>query len=67
MAASPSAEVRLTPEQRRRLGAVYHLILSWKRGDNDQKLNLNEQGAQVTQPQDKPEVVAHPPDNRGLT
>ena len=66
MAASPSAEIQLTPEQRRRLGAVYQLILSWRREGNDQKANLNEQADQATVPQNKPEGIAHSPDNRGL-
>ena len=66
MAASPSAEIQLTSEQRRRLGAVYQLILSWRRDDNSQKANPNEQADQTTIPQNKHEGIAHSLDDRGL-
>ena len=66
MAPSPDAVIPLTPEQRRRLGAVYLLILNWSRDDNDQKMNLNRQPVQKSVPHDKPEIVIHSHDKRGL-
>ncbi len=47
MAAPLLEEYQLTPEQRRRLGAVYQLLLRWRRENNDQQASQTERPAQT--------------------
>jgi hypothetical protein len=42
MTESETQEVVLTPEQRRRLGQVYRLILSWKRESKNKTEKLSD-------------------------
>jgi|GEM_PF-6408103 len=67
MVVSHPEEIQLTPEQRRRLGAVYQLILTWRREKDNQTASQDNQSVHATTSPDKLETVACPPDLRGLT
>lgn len=58
MTVLPPEENRLTPDQRRRLGAVYQLILSWRRENYDQKASQAEQPPQTVAPANEPQTRA---------
>ncbi len=58
MTALPPEENQLTPDQRRRLGAVYQLILSWRRENNTQKTDQAGQHPQTVAPANEPPTRA---------
>lgn len=58
MAAPLLEEYHLTPEQRRRLGAVYQLILSWRQKNNDQKASQADRPPQTVVPANEPQTRA---------
>jgi hypothetical protein len=49
---------QLTPDQRRRLGAVYQLILSWRRENNTQKTGQAGQHPQTVAPTNESQTRA---------
>ena len=67
MAASHPESTQLTSDQRRQLGAVYQLILSWRRESNNQQASRDEQPVQASTPVHESKAIAAPPKSRGLT
>ena len=47
----------LTPDQCRRLGAAYQLILSWRQENNDQQAGQAERPAQIVAPAHEPKTL----------
>ena len=55
--------IELTSDQRRRLGAVYQLILSWRRDSVLRQPGDDEQPSQVFEPESHPSSITQPEDS----